>query len=137
MSWFTRKQPSLQPEGDDAERKIKTEGLWQKCESCAQVIWRKTLEENQYVCDKCGFHIRLDAAARLRSLFDGDYEEFDNALTSTDPLEFVDSRPYQERLKAMRQATGQNDAVLCAAGTLHGRRVQICSMELKFIGGSM
>src|SRR5688572_14797955 len=137
MSWFTRKQPSLQPEGDDAERKVKTEGLWLKCESCSQAIWRKTLEEHWHVCDKCGFHMQIDAALRLRLLLDGDYEEFDRNLSSTDPLDFVDKRAYKERLAAMRESTGQSDAVLCAAGTLQGRPVQICSMELKFIGGSM
>jgi acetyl-CoA carboxylase carboxyl transferase subunit beta len=137
MSWFTRKQPSLQPEPDEGERKIKTEGLWLKCDSCSGVIWRKTLEEHSHVCDKCNHHFRIDASMRLRMLFDGEYEEFDKTLTSTDPLEFVDKQSYKGRLAGMKEATGQHDAVLCAAGTLNGRRVQVCAMELKFIGGSM
>jgi acetyl-CoA carboxylase carboxyl transferase subunit beta len=137
MSWFTRKQPSLQPETEEGERKIKTEGLWLKCDSCSGVIWRKTLEEHRHVCDKCNYHFRIDASLRLRMLFDADYEEFDRGLSSTDPLEFVDKQSYKDRLAGMREATGGHDAVLCAAGTLNGRRVQICAMELKFIGGSM
>jgi acetyl-CoA carboxylase carboxyl transferase subunit beta len=137
MSWFTRNKPSLQPEAEDSERKVKTEGLWLKCDSCSGVIWRKTLEEHLYVCEKCNHHFRIDATTRLRMLFDGDYEEFDKNLSSTDPLEFVDKQSYKDRLGAMRGSTGLHDAVLCAAGMLQGRRVQICSMELKFIGGSM
>jgi acetyl-CoA carboxylase carboxyl transferase subunit beta len=137
MSWFTRKQPSVQPEGVDAERKVKTEGLWDKCEGCSQVIWRKSLDEHLQVCEKCGYHFRIDATTRVRLLLDGPYEEFDATMLPSDPLEFVDSRKYTDRLKAMREATGQNEAVICAAGTLKGRRVQMCAMELKFIGGSM
>ncbi len=135
MAWFTRQQPSLAP--DESEKRVKTEGLWIKCESCSQVIWRKALEDNASVCDKCGFHFRITASERLKLLFDGEYEEFDVQLSSSDPLAFVDSRSYQDRLLAMREATGLNDAIICAAGLLNGRRVQICAMELKFIGGSM
>jgi acetyl-CoA carboxylase carboxyl transferase subunit beta len=135
MAWFTRQQPSLSP--DEGEKKVRTEGLWLKCDGCSQVIWRKGLEENQYVCDKCGHHFKIDVTARLQLLFDDSYEEFDERLASSDPLEFVDSRPYKERLASMRRATGQADAIVCAAGKVNGRRVQICAMELKFIGGSM
>jgi acetyl-CoA carboxylase carboxyl transferase subunit beta len=138
MAWFTRKQPSLNPEPDDSDRKVKTEGLWLKCDGCGQVIWRKGLEDNLWICDKCGFHFKMDATSRLKMLFDdGVYEEFDRALVSTDPLAFSDSRPYGQRLSQMQSSTGQNDAVLCGAGNLNGRRVHVCSMELKFIGGSM
>jgi len=135
MSWFSRPKPS--PDPPDGEKKVRTEGLWLKCESCAQVVWRKGLEENLWVCDKCGFHFKIDAPARLKLLFDGDWEEFDEGMASTDPLGFVDSRSYSERLEAMQESTGQKDAVICAAGSLNGRRVHISSMELKFVGGSM
>jgi len=98
----------------------------------------KTLDENMQVCPKCGHHFRLDARARLAMLFDeGSYEELDADLVSTDPLHFEDSKTYARRLEAMQQATGLSDALISGAGTLEGRRVQICSMELKFIGGSM
>jgi acetyl-CoA carboxylase carboxyl transferase subunit beta len=136
MAWFTRKTPSFTPDPED-ERRVKTEGLWLKCDGCAQVIWRKSLEETSNVCPKCGFHFRIDAVARLKLLFDAGYEEYDHGMTTTDPLAFVDSKTYGDRLAAMSSATGQSDAVVCAAGTLNGRQVQICSMELRFIGGSM
>src|SRR5579864_8082522 len=108
MPWF-RKENSL-PEKvakiDDAARKVRTEGLWVKCEGCRQIIWKKDLEANWNVCPKCGLHSRLDAAARLKMLLDdGDYEAFEPDLRSTDPLGFVDSKPYPARLRAMEQAT--------------------------------
>jgi len=85
-----------------------------------------------------GFHFRIDAATRLRLLFDrGEYEPFDTGLTSSDPLGFVDSKPYTERLRSMRESTNLSDALIAAAGTLEGRPVQICAMEMRFIGGSM
>jgi acetyl-CoA carboxylase carboxyl transferase subunit beta len=138
MSWWTRQKPGVGPDGpDDANRNVKTEGLWIKCEKCGQITWRKTLEEEQQVCPKCGFHFRIDAQARLALLFDDSWEEFDRDMASIDPLEFVDSKPYKERLRAMRESTGLPDALIAASGLLNGRRVNICVMELKFIGGSM
>ena len=138
MAWFTRKEPSLTRDPEDSERKVKTEGLWLKCEGCSQVIWRKGLEENQWLCDKCGFHFKIDAVTRLSLLFDnGEMEQHDRTLTSTDPLDFTDSRPYKQRLAENFAATGQPDAVVCATGKILGRPVEGCAMDLKFVGGSM
>ena len=139
MSWFKRDKPVPEqgaptPEG---ERKVRTEGLWLKCEGCRQIIWKKDLESNWNVCPKCGVHTRIDASQRLKLLFDGPWEEFDANLRSSDPLAFVDSRPYGERLDSMCHATKLSDALISASGTLAGRRVYICAMESKFIGGSM
>jgi acetyl-CoA carboxylase carboxyl transferase subunit beta len=137
MAWFTRQKPGVEGTAE-ADKRVRTEGLWLKCESCGQIIWKKTLDENMQVCPKCEHHFRLDARARLAMLFDeGSYEELDADLVSTDPLRFEDSKTYARRLEAMQQATGLSDALISGAGTLEGRRVQICSMELKFIGGSM
>lgn len=136
MAWFTRNAPSLKPE--EGEKRVRTEGLWLKCAQCGQIVWRKALEDNQQVCPKCGHHERLDARGRLALLFDeGKYEEFDQRLASTDPLAFVDSKKYQERLAASQESTNLRDAIISAGGTLRGRRVHICAMELKFVGGSM
>lgn len=137
MPWFTRDKSSRPPAPAEEERKVKTEGLWVKCDGCRQIIWRKALEENLQVCTKCGFHFKIDAARRLRMLFDGEWEEFDKGLTSTDPLGFVDSRRYTERLGAGLRATELRDAVISAGGAMSGRYVHICALELKFIGGSM
>jgi len=139
MAWFTRQKPSLDATPPpDAEKSVKTEGLWQKCDSCGQIIWRKTVEENKQVCPKCGFHFRVGARERLEMLFDGgQYQVHDARLRSSDPLDFVDSKPYKQRLHEMERATHLPDAVICASGLLGGRQVEICALELKFIGGSM
>ena len=138
MGWWTRQKPPVGPSTpDDGNRNVKTEGLWSKCEKCGQIVWRKALEEGMHVCPKCSHHFRIDAQTRMQYLFDGPWEEFDRALVTSDPLQFVDSKPYRERLASMREATGMQDALLAGAGLLNGRQVNICVLELKFIGGSM
>ncbi len=135
MAWFTRKKPSVaEPSG---ERTVRTEGLWQKCPGCSQILWRKTLEENLDVCPKCGYHFKISAVARLRLLLDGEWQEHDRQMRSTDPLEFCDAQPYKQRLLAMADRTKLPDAVISATGYLNGRRINICALELAFIGGSM
>jgi len=136
MAWFTRDKPSVKPE--EGGKRVRTEGLWLKCGHCGQIVWRKALQDNHQVCPKCGHHERLDARARLNLLFDTEkFEEYDQCLVSTDPLDFIDSKSYQDRLAASQQATHLRDAIISAAGNLNGRRVHICAMELKFVGGSM
>ena len=137
MAWFTRQQPARQAGPADQQHQVRTEGLWLKCDGCRQIIWRKALDEALQVCPKCDFHFRIDAVARLKLLLDGPWETFDASLVSTNPLGFVDSKPYSERLAGMRQATRLSDAVISAGGTLAGRPLYICVLELKFIGGSV
>jgi acetyl-CoA carboxylase carboxyl transferase subunit beta len=135
MAWFKRQSGEVDASG---EKKVRTEGLWVKCESCRQIIWKKDLEENLNVCPKCGKHFRIDARTRLAILFDdGEYETFSDNLASTDPLKFVDLKPYSERLKRAQEETGLTDAVINARGKLNGRPVIISAMEYAFIGGSM
>lgn len=136
MAWFTRDKTPIKPE--EGERRVRTEGLWLKCEGCGQIIWRKALDDNLQVCPKCDHHYRIDARTRLKLLLDnGNFEQFDSSLSSTDPLEFVDSKPYKARLSTMQKSTELRDAIISAAGNLNGRRVHMCVLELKFIGGSM
>lgn len=139
MAWFTRQKPSLDVGSlSEDEKTVRTEGLWQKCDGCGQIIWRKTVEDNTNVCPKCDYHFRISAADRLQLLFDdGVFDEHDTQMRSSDPLKFVDSKPYAQRLIDMEEATKLPDAVISASGNLDGRRVQICALELKFIGGSM
>jgi acetyl-CoA carboxylase carboxyl transferase subunit beta len=140
MSWFKREKSEGDKlsKVDDAQKKVRTEGLWQKCEACRQIIWKKDLEANWNVCPKCGHHFRLDAAARIRLLLDSDvYQRFDADLRSSDPLEFVDKKPYREKLAEQQASTHLSDAVISAAGLLDGRQVQLCAMDVRFIGGSM
>ncbi len=135
MSWFKRENVELDTSG---EKKVKTEGLWVKCEQCRQIIWKKDLEENLNVCPKCDKHFRIDARTRLGYLYDdGKYETFDTKLRSTDPLKFTDLKPYAGRLKRAQKDTGLNDAIINAKGTIYGRPVITSAMEYSFIGGSM
>ncbi len=135
MTWFKRQSGELENSG---EKKVRTEGLWVKCESCRQIIWKKDLEENLNVCPKCERHFRIGAQERLSYLLDNnEYEVSDAGLTSTDPLKFVDLKTYSSRLKEAQDSTGLNDAVINAHGKLNGRSVIISAMEYSFIGGSM
>lgn len=136
MSWFKRDKPGVETPSD-ADRTVRTEGLWVKCEGCKQIIFRQDLENNRRVCPKCGFHFRIDARERLDLLFDGQWTEFDADLVSTDPMSFSDSKPYRARLESMKASLGMKDAILSAQGQIGRHTVNACSMELKFIGGSM
>jgi acetyl-CoA carboxylase carboxyl transferase subunit beta len=135
MAWFKRQSGELEPSG---EKKVRTEGLWVKCDGCRQIIWKKDLEENLNVCPKCEKHFRIDARTRLAQLLDNNqYETFDGNLASTDPLKFVDLKPYSKRLRRAQEDTGLKDAVINGRGKVDGRNVVISVMEYGFIGGSM
>jgi len=135
MAWFKRQSGELDASG---ERKMRTEGLWVKCDNCRQIIWKKDLEDNLNVCPKCDKHFRIDARSRLGLLLDDNqFETFDGNLVSTDPLKFVDLKAYSSRLKQARNDTGLTDAVINARGKLNGRPVVVSAMEYAFIGGSM
>jgi acetyl-CoA carboxylase carboxyl transferase subunit beta len=135
MAWFKRQSAELDTSG---EKKVRTEGLWVKCDGCRQIIWKKDLEENLNVCPKCEKHFRIDARTRLAQLLDDNqYETFDGNLVSTDPLKFVDLKPYSKRLRRAQEDTGLKDAVINARGKVDGRTVIMSVMEYGFIGGSM
>lgn len=135
MAWFKRESSEIQ---QSDEKRVRTEGLWVKCDGCRQIIWKKELEDNLNVCPKCEHHFRIDAATRLMLLLDEDsIETADDGLASTDPLAFSDTRPYKARLEKSQNETGLKDAIINASGTLNGRDVIVSSMEYSFIGGSM
>jgi len=135
MAWFKKVRKPIEPPSDKPSRV--PEGLMVKCPSCGTIIYNKDLALNLHVCPKCAHHFRINATDRLRSLFDGDWEEHDPGLVSTDPLEFVDTKPYKQRLAATIKTTGRKDAVVVATGRLDGIRCVIAAMEYGFIGGSM
>jgi acetyl-CoA carboxylase carboxyl transferase subunit beta len=140
MAWFHRKKESAPPpvERDDIEKTVRTEGLFTKCPGCEKPFFKRSFDENLNVCPECGHHQRMGAAERLDMLFDdGEWHEIDAGLTSLDPLGFVDTRPYLERLASTRERTGLNDAVISAIGGIGGRPVVVAAMELEFVGGSM
>jgi acetyl-CoA carboxylase carboxyl transferase subunit beta len=135
MAWFKRESGELDTSG---VKTVRTEGLWVKCDDCRQIIWKKDLEDNMNVCPKCDKHFRIDARTRLAQLMDDNqYEVFDVNISSTDPLKFVDLKPYSSRLKQAQKDTGLKDAVINAKGKLLGKPIVASVMEYSFIGGSM
>ncbi len=134
MSWFKREDNEIV---NDAEKTVRTEGLWVRCPSCRQVIFKAELEANLQVCPKCGHHFRIDARARIENLLEPGYELVDLELRSTDPLHFTDLKPYKKRLAEAQKKTGLNDAIINAIGQLGPHDVVLSVMEYSFIGGSM
>jgi acetyl-CoA carboxylase carboxyl transferase subunit beta len=140
MAWFKRETDKIGPLPPPEDRTVKTEGIFVKCENedCSATIYRKDLKANLNVCPSCGYHFRLSSRERLQMLFDdGRYAERDADVAPTDPLKFVDSSPYPDRLRKYQKQTGMRDALLTGDGQMGGRAIVICAMEFNFMGGSM
>jgi acetyl-CoA carboxylase carboxyl transferase subunit beta len=137
MPWFRKKTQKIESVPAE-ERVVKTEGIFVKCDECDTALFKPDLEESLQVCQNCNYHFRLDARTRLSYLFDdGAYEEIDGEVISIDPLEFVDSKPYPERLEQARRMTGLPEAIINGRGTVGGHKVFAGAMDMLFIGGSM
>ncbi len=137
MSWFQKQGKTPAAESKE-EGPARTEGLWTKCESCAEIVYREELEQNFYVCPRCAHHLPLPARERLRLILDeGSFDESDADLSPVDPLGFSDSKKYKDRLKASKRATGESDAFVAGRGKLFGRPVAIGAFAFDFMGGSM
>jgi acetyl-CoA carboxylase carboxyl transferase subunit beta len=112
--------------------------LWTQCPSCQEMLYNKQLDKNMRICPKCGHHFRLRVDARIAQLLDADtFRERDAAMTSRDPLGFVDQKRYPDRVAAAKQLTGLNDAAVWGTGAIGGHRVVVCIMDFAFMGGSM
>ena len=119
-------------------RKEMPENLWIKCPETGQMIYYKDLEANQFVVPGSNYHMRMAAAARLKTLFDdGEYETLALPEVPVDPLKFRDERRYTDRLKDARSKTGLVDAVLAGAGRLEGQRIVAAVQDFDFLGGSL
>ena len=136
IAWFKKIRKPKQPV--EHKRIQVPEGLWVKCNSCKEIIYKKEVLRNANVCPKCNYHFRISARERLSALFDeGRYQEVDTDIYSIDPLKFRDLKPYKDRLREYRERTGLNDAVINARGTMGGLQVMLSVMEYGFMGGSM
>src|SRR5438309_2766809 len=136
MTWFDKIMPSR----IKTERRTRSvpEGLWIKCPACDAVLYRAELERNLYVCPKCSHHMRMGARDRLERFLDpGTTAEIGAAISPEDPLKFRDSKRYRERLAQAQKATGESDALVVLAGTLHALPIVACAFEFQFLGGSM
>jgi acetyl-CoA carboxylase carboxyl transferase subunit beta len=138
MSWFRRDKPKIEEQVDDEERKVKTEGIFVKCLECESPLYKRELKESLQVCTHCDYHFRFSARERLYTLFDeGEYEKLDEEVTSADPLEFVDTKPYKERIEQAKKSSGLPEAIVSGKGKVGGHLVYAGAMDMSFIGGSM
>lgn len=133
MAWFKKSK------GIKAEKKIKIpEGLWVKCDSCREIIYKKEIDNNLKICPKCNYHFRISAKERILLLVDEDsFTEIDAGLSSTDPLGFRDKVPYRERLEENRKKSELEEAALSGEATIEGHPVVVVIMDFSFMGGSM
>jgi acetyl-CoA carboxylase carboxyl transferase subunit beta len=133
--WFSRTEQGIVTETKD-KKEIK-EGMWYKCPSCKVIITTEDHIKKLNVCD-CGYHDRISAQRYFEILFDNqEYKEFDEHLTSADPLNFFDRKKYSERLTEVEKKTGMNDALTNVVGKVGGHDIVISAMNFEFIGGSM
>ena len=123
---------------DASEKRTLGEGLFRKCEACGDAVKKEDFERNLEVCPACGFHFHLTAEQWIEVLADeGTWTALDTGLSAGDPLEFVDSKAYPDRVEAAREATGVNDAILAGTAHIDGRSVQLGVFVFRFMGGSM
>ncbi len=138
MSWLEKLlPPKIQPT-DPSERRTIPEGLWLKCPSCETVLYKTDLEQNVYVCPKCGHHHRIGARARLDAFLDAEGRyEIGQEVLPVDALKFKDSKKYPERLKQALESTGETDALVVMGGAVHTLPIVAACFEFDFMGGSM
>ncbi len=130
MKWFRRKR-KLKPPG---ERKTIPDGLWQKCKHCGEILYKKELERNLHVCNKCGYHFRIGCRDYAKILLDGAFREHDSALVPLDPLRFDG---YPRKIKEVQEKTGLKEAVIAGEGEIGGFEIEFAAMDFRFVGGSM
>lgn len=121
-------------------KKAVPEGLWMRCPAsdCGAILFRRSVENNLWVCPECQHHFRITGEQRVRQLCDPDsFEPFNADMSPLDPLNFVDLKPYIQRIAAAQKATGQNDGVHTGTGFIKGRKVVLAVMDFFFLGGSM
>ncbi len=133
MAWFKKTQVPH----DQKAVKI-PEGMWVKCDTCKEIVYRKELERNLKVCPKCNYHFRINASERIMYLADhGTFEEIDSGITSGDPLKFKDTKSYSARLESGKAKSGINEAVVTGRARIKDVPVILAIMDFAFMGGSM
>jgi acetyl-CoA carboxylase carboxyl transferase subunit beta len=137
MAWF-KKDKRPKAVRDDRARSVVPEGLWTRCDGCREIVYSRELEKNFRICPKCGFHFRIDVEARIRLLLDEESpRELFAGIRPADPLGFVDTKKYADRLRAYQNALDREDAVVVVEGHLEGIPVVLAVMDYRFMGGSM
>lgn len=135
-AWFNRETKKVTTKTE--EKREAPDGLWYRCPECKTVILTKAHQESAYCCPSCGYHEKIGSAEYFELLFDeGHFTELDADMVSGDPLEFVDTKAYPDRIKATIKKTGLKDAVRTGHGLVNGSPLTIACMDFSFIGGSM
>ncbi len=140
QDWFEkRKEAQIQRRALEARVEIEANpDLWTKCVHCDSQLLKQDIEDNQMVCPVCDYHFRVNARTRIKQLFDeGSFEELFTEVKPTDPLEFVDTESYKDRLEAAQKKTGLDDAVITGIASIEGHKVAAAVMDFDFMGGSM
>ncbi len=140
QDWFEkRKEAQIQRRALEARVEIEANpDLWTKCVHCDAQLLKKDIEDNSMVCPVCDYHFRINARTRIKQLFDeGSFEELYTEIRPTDPLEFVDTESYKNRIEAAQKKTNLNDAVITGIGEIEGHRIATAVMDFDFMGGSM
>ncbi|MEJ2506765.1 MAG: acetyl-CoA carboxylase, carboxyltransferase subunit beta [Ignavibacteriaceae bacterium] len=135
MPWFKRSKEKISP---DSQKKELPDGLWEKCPGCGEIIHRKQLEADLWTCLKCNYHFRIGSAEYIQILLDkGSFKELFKKMKSADPLGFVDTKKYTDRISNTIKNSGLYDAVRIGTGKIYDKQVAFGCMDFKFIGGSM
>ena len=132
MAWFKKEKTTI-------TKRVKIpEGLWVKCDSCKEIVYRKEVEKNLKVCPKCNYHFRISAKERILLLTDdGSFKEIGGNLTSVDPLNFKDQVTYKERLKESLKKSNIKEAVITGEAVMGGYPIMLIVFDFAFMGGSM
>ena len=140
QDWFEkRKQAQIQRRALEAKVEVEMDpNLWTKCVHCDSQILKSELEDNLMVCPHCDYHFRINAKTRIKQLFDeGSFEEMFKNVLPCDPLNFIDTEPYSERLKRAHEKTGLDEAVITGIGNIMGHKIAAAVMDFDYMGGSM
>ncbi|HET6273903.1 MAG TPA: acetyl-CoA carboxylase, carboxyltransferase subunit beta [Bacteroidota bacterium] len=135
MAWFKRSKENIAAE---TQKKEIPDGMWVKCDECGEIIHKKELAQNLYTCTKCTNHFRIGSKEYIEILFDeGSFKEYDRKMRSADPLKFVDTKRYRDRIPEAIKKTGLHDAVRWGTGMVNKKPLVLAAMDFAFIGGSM
>ena len=133
MSWIDKIKAGI-----GGKKTARDEDLWVECKKCKEQIYIAELETNLRVCPHCDYHFRLATRQRIHQLMDQDtFKEYDQHLTSADPLKFKDTKKYKDRIKSLAKKGLSNDAVITGSGSMESLPIEICVFDFSFMGGSM
>jgi len=135
MAWFRRSKEGI---ASETQKKELPDGMWTKCDQCGEIIHKTEREQNLYTCAKCNTHFRIGSNEYIGFLLDeGSFKEFDRKMRSVDPLKFVDTKRYRDRIPEAIKKTNLHDAVRWGTGRINTHDVVLAVMDFSFIGGSM